>query len=237
MIKKIIYVVGFALLYILILSITVIIIVFIRQARIDNKINNDISTFIQNKSFQQAVNVDGLNVITQQVSCGYAVLQMFGDWCGTDVTEESLYEEYEKVVTSTGNLFCNEMNKQFPQFTTIMHKNCTNTELLSLIYNSLKDGNPVPFEFAAIYHDNNEDVWTLHYAIITGMDVANDSITVVNPYGYVEKYTIHNFLKATRFDSYENMPFYLKLAFAFGIFEKNTVFIVKDRDIGKLGGG
>lgn len=227
--KKIIKVIGFIILFILIFSIILTIIAFIRQASIDNKINNNISTFMKNESYHKAVNVDNINVIRQHVSCGYAVLQMFGEWCGVDVTEDSLYAQYGKVVTSTGILFCNEMNKQFPQYETIMHKNCTNTELLSLIYNSLKDGNPVPFEFAAIYHDGNNDVWTLHYAIITGMDVTNDCITVVNPYGYIEKYTINNFLKATRFDSYENMPFYFKLAFAFGIFEKNTAFIVKPK--------
>jgi len=227
MLKKIRKVIGFTILFILIISVIVTTAALIRQAIIDNKINNDISTFMQNESYQKAVNVDNVNVIAQNVSCGYAVLQMFGEWCGVDVTEDSLYAQYGKVVTSTGNSFCNEMNKQFSQYETVMHKNCTNTELLSLIYNSLKDGNPVPFEFAAIYHDDNDDVWILHYAIITGMDVENDCITVVNPYGYVEKYTINNFLKATRFDSYENMPLYFKLAFAFGIFEKNTAFIVK----------
>jgi len=30
----------------------------------------------------------------------------------------------------------------------------------------------------------------------------------------------------TSFNAYENMPFYFKLGFAFGFFEKNTVFIV-----------
>ena len=226
MLKKVMKVVGITISSILILSILITVFALIRQRSVDHKINNDISAFLQDKTYQAPVNVDGVNVITQQISCGYAVLQMFGDWCDTPVTEDSLYSQYGKVVTSTGNSFCNEMNKQFPQFKTTMHKNCTNTELLTLIHNSLKAGKPVPFEFAAIYHDTSGDVWTLHYAIVTGMDLVNNSITVVNPYGYVENYTVEDFLNATRFVSYENMPFYFKLAFAFGIFEKNTAFIV-----------
>lgn len=35
------------------------------------------------------------------------------------------------------------------------------------------------------------------------------------------------FLQRTSFDAYEDMPLYLKMAFAFGIFEKNTIFTVQ----------
>jgi hypothetical protein len=133
------------------------------------------------------------------------------------------------VVTSTGNSFCDEMNKQFPKYKTTMYKNCTNTELLTKIHASLKKGTPVPFEFAAIYKDGGNDVWTLHYAMVTGMDIPNDKITVANPYGYEETYTINDFLKATRYESYKNMPFYFKIAFALGIFEKNTAFIAAEQ--------
>lgn len=31
----------------------------------------------------------------------------------------------------------------------------------------------------------------------------------------------------TSFNAYENLPFYLKLGFTFGLFEKNTIFIVE----------
>ena len=142
-------------------------------------------------------------------------------WSGHDVTEESLYETYGKVVTSTGQAFCDEMNRQFPEHVTIMHKYLKDTELLERVYDSLSQGIPVPFEWAALY----EDTWTLHYSLITGMDLPQDTITVANPYGYYENLTVREFLDRTRFDAFENMPLFLKLAFAFGIFEKNTVFI------------
>lgn len=139
--------------------------------------------------------------------------------------EEDLYDEYGKVVTSTGDKFSDEMNRQFPEYTTTIHKYMTNTALIDSAYDNLANGFPVPFEWAAKY----EDMWTLHYSLLVGMDIPNDKITVVNPYGYIEEISVDEFLQRTSFEAYENMPFYFKLAFAAGIFEKNTIFTIKIR--------
>lgn len=77
-------------------------------------------------------------------------------------------------------------------------------------------------EWAAKY--GNE--WTLHYSLITGMDIPHDRITIANPYGYWEEITVEEFIYRTRFDAYSGMPLFLRFAFAFGVFEKNTVFTV-----------
>ena len=186
-------------------------------------IRDDYSDVFHNEKYKTAVSVKGVDVIKQEVSCGYDVLEMFASWSGHDTTEESLYNEYGKVVTSTGRAFCDEMNRQFPEYKTDMKPYLTNTELIAQVYDSLSKGIPVPFEWAAPF----EDAWTLHYSLVTGMDIPNDRITVANPYGYNEELSVDAFLERTRFDAYENMPLFLKLGFAFGIFEKNTVFAVQ----------
>lgn len=185
-----------------------------------NAVLDDFSSVYENEKYRKKVSVDNVEVITQDVSCGYAVIEMFSSWDGKNVTEESLYNEYGKVVTSTGQAFCNEMNKQFPEYTTTMHKYLSNTELLDKVYDSLSNGIPVPFEWAARYNDD----WTLHYSLITSMDIPNDEIIIANPYGYYEKLSLNDFLERTSFEAYSDMPLYFKLAFAFGIFEKNTIF-------------
>ncbi len=63
--------------------------------------------------------------------------------------------------------------------------------------------------------------------LLIGMDIPNDRVTVANPYGYVEELTVGDFLQRTSFQAYEKMPFYFKLAFAIGVFEKNTIFTVR----------
>ena len=199
---------------------------FVKQAIIDNRINDDISAFYTDEKYKTPVTVDGLEVINQEVSCGYACLELLARWQGKDITERALLVQNDgKITTAMGNGFVNEMNTQFPEFHTTKYSNLANSELLELVYRSLEKGMPVPFEFAALFSSDGKNVWTLHFAIITSMDVGADEITINNPYGYMETYTLSDFLQATRYDNYENMEFYFRIGFAAGIFKKNTIYI------------
>lgn len=209
------------ILIVLILAVTAGLLIRLR-IRTD-RIRTDFSPVFENEKYSEPVSVEGVEVITQDVSCGYACIEMFSAWNGGDPTEEDLFAEYGKVVTSTGDRFCEEMNRRFPEYTTTIHKYMTDTELIDAAYDNLANGVPVPFEWAA----KKGDVWTLHYSLLTGMDIPNDTVTVANPYGYMEEVTVEEFLQRTSFEAYENMPFYFKLAFAVGIFEKNTIFTVR----------
>lgn len=184
-------------------------------------LHDDYSGMLSDAKYSAPVQAEGVEVITQDVSCGYAVIEMFSAWAGGGITEEGLYDEYGKVVTSGGQSFCDEMNKQFPAFHTTMHTYLADSELLDAVYKSLANGVPVPFEWAA----KQGDEWTLHYSLVIGLDIPGDKVTVANPYGYVEEISIGEFLSRTSFEAYEDMPLFLKLGFAFGIFEENTVFI------------
>ena len=188
-----------------------------------DSILDDVSSVFEDEKYASPVYVDGVEVIEQNVSCGYAVIEMFSSWAGKSITEQSLYDEYGKVVTSTGSKFCVEMNKKFPEYRTSMHKYMKNSELIDAVYRNLEEGIPVPFEWAALYGDE----WTLHYSLLVGMDIPADKVTVANPYGYYEDISVEEFLSRTSFESYEGMPWFLRLGFAFGVFEKNTVFTVE----------
>ena len=226
--RIILYALASVIALLLVTVIAALIVLHIRSARL----RSGESGFPGKEKYSVPVSVEGVEVIKQDVSCGYAVLEMFGAWSGHDLTEESLYAAYGKVVTSTGRAFCEEMNRQFPEYTTVMHKYLTDAELIDQVYDTLSKGFPVPVEWAALYGDT----WTLHYSLITGMDIPNDRITVANPYGYWEELTVEEFLERTRFDAFQKMPLFLKLGFAFGVFEKNTVFSVDGSVQAKQGG-
>ena len=72
-----------------------------------------------------------------------------------------------------------------------------------------------------------EDEWTLHFSLITGVDYQNDNITIYNPYGYIENIKTKEFISRASFKAYNNMPLFLAFGFAFGAFEKNTIFYAK----------
>ena len=117
------------------------------------------------------------------------------------------------------------MNKQFPEYTTTIHRYMKNSELIDTVYNNLSKGIPVPFEWAALYGDE----WTLHYSLIVGIDIPGDKVTIANPYGYYEELSLSELLDRTSFEAFEDMPWFLKMGFAVGIFEKNTVFTVEKK--------
>ena len=189
------------------------------------RMKNDYSEIYKNEKYQKAVAVSGITVFPQKYSCGYAVIQMISQWNNSGLTEEGLYKEYGKIVTSTGKAFAKEMNRKFPEYNTHMYKYLKNSHLIDKIYDSLAAGVPVPFEWAA----KNDGEWTLHYSLITGLDVPGDKITIANPYGFVEELSIEDFLKRTSFDAYEKMPLFIKLGFAYRVFEKNTIYILEPR--------
>ena len=188
------------------------------------KMLDDYSSIYTNEKYKDAVSVTGATYIKQDVSCGYAVIEMFAKWAGNnELTEKTLYDKYGKVVTSTGKSFEEEMNKQFTDYKTTQYKYLKSSELIDKVYDSLSKGIPVPFEWAA----KLDSEWTLHYSLITAMDILNDKVTIMNPYGYEENITIKEFIDRTSFEAFDHMPLLYKFAFAFGIFEKNTIYIVE----------
>ncbi|WP_428769531.1 hypothetical protein V1L52_10725 [Treponema sp. HNW] len=189
--------------------------------------SDNYSQLIADANYSGEVKVEGIQVITQQVSCGYAVIEMLAKWKNKSISEQSLLSQNNgKISTSLGSGFLNEMTKQFPEWEIIRCVNLPNTELLRQIYSSLEKGFPVPIEFAA---KNTDGKWTLHFALVNGVDFPNNRIFVLNPYGYEETYTIDNFIKATRYECYENMEWYFYAGFHIGLFNKNTMYLLSSK--------
>jgi hypothetical protein len=188
--------------------------------------DDDYSELINNSAYPY-VEITGLNAITQKISCGYACIEMLANWKGKTITEQSLYSQNNgKITTSMGSGFLYEKTRQFPEWKTVRYINITHTELLKGIYVSLGNGFPSPIEFAA---KNTSDEWTLHFGIVTAMDFSGNKIIVQNPYGYEETYTIKDFIRATRYECYENMEWYFKAGFNMGLFHKNTIYIIENK--------
>lgn len=184
----------------------------IKQDMTDMSINDSISTLANNVKYKNPAKTESENILS-----------------------------IDKISTSTSVGFYNEIIKQFPDYKITQYKNIKNSEFIDKIYDSLINGMPVICQYAAVENESknesdelteteeqiNSPAWTMQYCIITEMDIPGDKITVNNPYGYTGIYKIKDFLKATRFESYENMEFYLKLGFALEIFTKNTVYILE----------
>ena len=191
----------------------------IRTASIDN----EYSYLIDDPNYYERASV-GFALKKQDISCGYATIEMLSDNYGEKVTEIELGKRNNGAITTqSSNGFLKEVNKSIPSQTFVKRSYLKNDELLKEIYESLKKENPVAIEWAAKY----EDEWTLHFSVVTAIDFPCDDVTIYNPYGYTEDLSIKEFIDRTSFKAYEHMPMFLAFGFAYGAFEKNTIFYAK----------
>ena len=188
-------------------------------------IDNDYSYLKDDNEYSLEVSLPKpLNLKKQDVSCGYASIEMISDYYGNKVDEIELSKRNNGAITTqTSDGFLKEINKTIPNKKFVKKSYLKNDELLKEVYGAIKNENPVAIEWAAKY----EDEWTLHFSVITAIDYKNDNVEVYNPYGYIENISIKEFIDRASFKAYEHLPMFLGFGFAYGAFEKNTIFYVK----------
>ena len=184
-------------------------------------INNEYSYLLEEKKITSK-KIDGVPLIKQDISCGYAIIEMLSDFYGKKVTEKELSDKNGGgVSTQTTSGFVNEINETISGANYVSKEYLKNDELLLTINSSLQKGKPVPVEWAA----KLEDEWTLHWSIVTGMDEQN--VYINNPYGYREQISYDEFIERTTFKPFDGVNFF-QFGFAFGLFSKNTVIVPND---------
>lgn len=192
---------------------------FINYGIKSNVIKNDYS-YLKDSIYNSKAEVTGIDLVEQHISCGYATIEMLSSFYGNKVTEDELsLKNKGKVTTSSSKGFLKEIKKTMPDRQFEKHSYLANDMLLKEIHISLTSGNPVAIEWAAKY----EDDWTLHYSLVSGLDIANNNVTIYNPYGYIENITVDEFISRTTFEAYKHIPFFLSFGFAYGAFEKNAI--------------
>lgn len=195
---------------------------FIVLAIRTNNLNKDYSYLKQDSAYSQKVEVEGLELVTQHISCGYATIEMLSTYYGKKVSEDDLSKKNNgNISTSSTNGFYKEVNSSIDK-SFVEKKYLANDIFLKEIYKSLDNNHPVAIEWAAKY----EGEWTLHFSIVSAIDLYNDEVTIYNPYGYIETIDVSTFLSRTTFQAYTNIPLFLNFGFAFGAFHKNTLFYV-----------
>ena len=193
------------------------IILGIRTASLDS----DYLYLKEDKAYNSKVEVSGLQLVTQHISCGYATIEMMSSYYGNKVTEDELEKKNSGgISTSSSNGFLAEVNDSIKSKSFSKYSYLKNDDLLKHIHDSLANDNPVAIEWAAEY----EGEWTLHFSLISGLDIQGDKVTIYNPYGYIETIGVNDFINRSTFNAYKNMPLFLNFGFAFGAFEKNTIF-------------
>lgn len=183
-------------------------------------LKSDYSYLKEDSTYKEKVEIEDLELVKQHVSCGYASIEMISTFYGSPVTEDELDARNGAISTASTDGFLKEINKSIPSKKFVKRAYLKHDVLLKEIHDSLEKNNPVAIEWAAKY----ENEWTLHFSVVSGLDLQNDNVTIYNPYGYIENVTTKEFISRTTFDAYKNIPLFLNFGFAFGAFDKNTIF-------------
>ena len=194
---------------------------FIVLAARTSALQADCSYLKKDAQYRVKVEVSGVELVTQHVSCGYATIEMLSAFYGESVTEDELSQRNGgKITTASTSGFMQEISRSIPQKTFVKKTYLKHDEMLKAIHRALSQGNPVAIEWAAKYQGE----WTLHFSVIVGLDIAEDTVSVLNPYGYTEHVSVEEFLSRTSFAAYEKLPAFLAFGFAFEAFDKNALF-------------
>ena len=214
----------FVIISLVVVSLTLVVAIpFIVLGIRTSNIKNDYSYLKQDAVYSTKVEVEGVELVTQHVSCGYASIEILSSFYGNRVSEDDLDTKNNgRVSTSSSGGFLKEINSSITSKSFVKHSYLKNDVFLKEIHDSLSNNNPVAIEWAAKY----ENEWTLHFSVVTGLDITSDKVTIYNPYGYIETIKVDEFISRTTFEAYEKMPLFLSFGFAFGAFEKNTIFFV-----------
>ncbi len=187
-------------------------------------IKNEWEYLKDNAAYSKKVEVEGINLVKQHISCGYATIEMMSDFYGEKITEDDLDKKNNGgVSTSSTKGFYNEINDSIKNKDFVSKTYLKNDVFLKEIHEALENNKPVAVEWAAKY----EEEWTLHFSLVTSLDISSDVVTIYNPYGYIENISVSAFLDRTTFEAFESMPLFLNFGFAFGAFDKNAIFYLK----------
>ena len=67
-------------------------------------IKSDYAYLIEDAKYKTAVEVEGLEHVTQEISCGYATIEMMSAFYGERVSEETLSERNNGAITTSSSL-------------------------------------------------------------------------------------------------------------------------------------
>ena len=113
--------------------------------------NKDYSYLKDSHAFSQKVEVTGVELVKQHVSCGYASIEMISTYYGNKVSEDDLDNRNKSISTSTTDGFLKEINKSIPDKAFTKQTYLDNDMFLQAIHMALMNEDPVAIEWAAKY--------------------------------------------------------------------------------------
>ena len=102
--------------------------------------------------YSQKQEVTGVELVKQEISCGYATIEMMSTYYGSKISEKELSDKNKGAIsTSSSDGFLKELRKSIPEQKFAKYSYLNNDVLLKEICIALSDNRPVALEWAAKY--------------------------------------------------------------------------------------
>lgn len=188
----------------------------------DRLTDNSYASLAKSTVYSEPVACRNFSVEPTDLLDSYVLAQAVCTKVGSPITDPDVFEkEAGDTVFPAEVATC--MESALPPDRVLLKENITNLDLLIQIHESLRANKPV----IVLLSDASAAEFTLQYAAVTQMDVEQDRITVANPNVGTQIYTLEEFIAATRFKNFDDMPYQTKLALTFGIWSPNTAIFVE----------
>ncbi len=177
--------------------------------------NDAYTTIYQSTKYAEPVSCTGLSAGATALNDGCAAAQLVCTQRGAAIPAEALSETEETLFPDeVAACMASALSDEQVQ----VRAGMSNRDLLVRTYQSLQENRPVIVLLAT----EQAGETSLQYAVVTAMNTAEDTITVLSPDDGTKTYAIADFLAATRFDAYDDMPLDIRLGLTFGSFARNT---------------
>ncbi|MEE0807678.1 MAG: hypothetical protein U0M22_09505 [Acutalibacteraceae bacterium] len=178
------------------------------------------ATIYQSTQYADPVACTGVSFTDATGGDGYAAAQVVCARLGAPIAEDAFAETGETPFPSEVAA-CMEtaLSAERVQLRTGL----SNRDLLVRIYESLQAGRPVIVLLAG--EDGGET--QLQYALVTALSAEADTVSILRPGSGEETCSIEEFLAATHFETYDDMPFTVKLGLTFGSWSRNTAIFAE----------
>ncbi|MGN0479545.1 MAG: hypothetical protein ACI4GO_08935 [Hominenteromicrobium sp.] len=195
---------------------------WLKSAVSDFLADDTYASLAQSTLYAEGVRCRTVTLDADALPDGYAAAQAVCTQLGYPITDRSGF-----VKTEDQLIFASEvadcMAPAMPDAQIQVANGLSNRDLLIRIHESLSADRPV----IVLLSENSAEGVCLQYAVVTGMNAEQDTVTVVNPNSGEIQYTMEEFIDATRFKTYTKMPFQVRLALTFGSLSRNTAVFVE----------
>ena len=205
---------------------------FIISCKLDYEIytnTNEISEIV-NILFPRIIELENVLIKKQPTSstCGITTVTIMSNYFNSTNHEASDLIKKYNVNSSRGSSrddILRWLRGELPEKNIEYKSNGTSVEMIMNIHNLLNNNIPVPISFGSL-NPYNKPFYDFHASVVYGINLDNETITIANTYGYIEKLTLIEFLNAMSFTEIDKYPLFQQTALLRNNMEKNGYFLI-----------